>query len=184
MKIKIIKKNDDYSLEYEVGDIFDTTGMWYGGVHIAGRSGIPVSLDKTEYVVLEDEKLEKSGAEGKVSGKKNMEVDNEADSMVSGGKMTHDIRVGDVVRHFKREWVSEETSEYLYRVIAFATHTESEEKPHQIVLCSRTFYRQQALTLVILSLKYMRQLTDMLQLALLQSNSFYMNGLCCPDHPL
>ena len=30
MKIKIIKKNDDYSLEYEVGDIFDTTGMWYG----------------------------------------------------------------------------------------------------------------------------------------------------------
>ena len=128
MKIKIIKKNDDYSLEYEVGDIFDTTGMWYGGVHIAGRSGIPVSLDKTEYVVLEDEELEKSGAEGKVSGKKNMEVDNEADSTVSGGKMTHDIRVGDVVRHFKREWVSEETSEYLYRVIAFATHTESEEK--------------------------------------------------------
>ena len=128
MKIKIIKKNDDYSLEYEVGDIFDTTGMWYGGVHIAGRSGIPVSLDKTEYVVLEDEKLEKSGAEEKVSGKKNMEVDNEADSMVSGGKMAHDIRVGDVVRHFKREWVSEETSEYLYRVIAFATHTESEEK--------------------------------------------------------
>ena len=128
MKIKIIKKNDDYSLEYEVGDIFDTTGMWYGGVHIAGRSGIPVSLDKTEYVVLEDEELEKSGAEGKVSGKKNVEVDNEADSTVSGGKMTHDIRVGDVVRHFKREWVSEETSEYLYRVIAFATHTESEEK--------------------------------------------------------
>ena len=28
MKIKIIKKNDDYSLEYEVGDIFDTTGHW------------------------------------------------------------------------------------------------------------------------------------------------------------
>ena len=102
MKIKIIKKNDDYSLEYEVGDIFDTTGMWYGGVHIAGRSGIPVSLNKTEYVVLEDEELEKSGAEGKVSGKKNMEVDNEADSTVSGGNMTHDIRVGDVVRHFKR----------------------------------------------------------------------------------
>ena len=40
----------------------------------------------------------------------------------------YDIRVGDVVRHFKREWVSEETSEYLYRVIAFATHTESGEK--------------------------------------------------------
>ena len=128
MKIKIIKKNDDYSLEYEIGDIFDTTGMWYGGVHIAGRSGIPVSLDKTEYVVLEDEELEKSGAKGKVGGKKNVEVDNEADSTVPGGKVAHDIRVGDVVRHFKREWVSEETSEYLYRVIAFATHTESDEK--------------------------------------------------------
>ena len=134
MKIKIIKKNDDYSLEYEVGDIFDTTGMWYGGVHIAGRSGIPVSLDKTEYVVLEDEKLEKSGAEGKVSGKKSVEVDNKAASAVQCGKETetcadaHGICIGDVVRHFKREWVSEETSEYLYRVIAFATHTESEEK--------------------------------------------------------
>ena len=128
MKIKIIKKNDEYSLEYEIGDIFDTTGMWYGGVHIAGRSGIPVSLDKTEYVVLEEDAQEQSGLEGKTSGKKNMEVDNEVDSTVSGGKVAHDIRVGDVVRHFKREWVSEETSEYLYRVIAFATHTESGEK--------------------------------------------------------
>ena len=128
MKIKIIKKNDDYSLEYEIGDIFDTTGTWYGGVHIAGRSGIPVSLDKTEYVVLEEDAQEQSGLEGKTNGKKNMEVDNEADSTVPGGKVAHDIRVGDVVRHFKREWVSEETSEYLYRVIAFATHTESDEK--------------------------------------------------------
>ena len=128
MKIKIIKKNDEYSLEYEIGDIFDTTGMWYGGVHIAGRSGIPVSLDKTEYVVLEDEELEKSGAKGKDGGKKNVEVDNEADSTVSGGKVAHDIRVGDVVRHFKREWVSPETSEYLYKVLAFAHHTETGEK--------------------------------------------------------
>ena len=125
MKIKIIKKNDDYSLEYEIGDVFQTTGTWYGGVHIAGRSGIPVSLDKAEYVVLEEEQ---SGAEGKAGGKKCAEVDNEADAAVSGGKVVRDIRVGDVVRHFKREWVSEETSEYLYRVIAFATHTETEEK--------------------------------------------------------
>lgn len=38
------------------------------------------------------------------------------------------IRVGDVVRHFKREYVSLESSEYLYRVIAFARHTETDEE--------------------------------------------------------
>lgn len=38
------------------------------------------------------------------------------------------IRVGDVVRHFKREYVSPETSEYLYRVLAFARHTETDEE--------------------------------------------------------
>ena len=38
------------------------------------------------------------------------------------------IRVGDVVRHFKREYVSPESSEYLYRVIAFARHTETDEE--------------------------------------------------------
>ena len=48
-KIRIIKKNNDCSMEYEVGDICEVTGTWYGGVHINGRSGIPVSLDKEEY---------------------------------------------------------------------------------------------------------------------------------------
>lgn len=38
------------------------------------------------------------------------------------------IRVGDVVRHFKREYVSPETSEYLYKVLAFARHTETDEE--------------------------------------------------------
>lgn len=45
-KVKIIKKNDEYSLEYNIGDICEVTGTWYGGVHITGKSGIPVSLDK------------------------------------------------------------------------------------------------------------------------------------------
>ena len=40
--------------------------------------------------------------------------------------------LGDVykrqVQHFKREWVSGETSEYLYKVLAFAQHTETGEK--------------------------------------------------------
>lgn len=33
-----------------------------------------------------------------------------------------------IVWHFKREWVSAETSVYLYKVLAFAQHTETGEK--------------------------------------------------------
>lgn len=36
-KIRIVKKNDDYSSEYAVGDVFETTGTWYGGVNIYGK---------------------------------------------------------------------------------------------------------------------------------------------------
>lgn len=38
------------------------------------------------------------------------------------------IRVGDIVKHFKREFVPDGSSEYLYRVIAFAQHSETGEK--------------------------------------------------------
>ena len=103
-KIRIIKKNNEYSAEYEVGDIFETTGTWYGGVHIAGKTGIPVSLDKDEYVELDTEP----------------EIPEE-------NVPSRDIRVGDIVQHFKREWVSADTSEYLYKVLAFARHTETGE---------------------------------------------------------
>lgn len=54
-KVRIIKKNDEYTLEYQVGDICEVTGTWYGGVHIIGKSGVPVSLDKEEYVELDTE---------------------------------------------------------------------------------------------------------------------------------
>ena len=30
-KIKVIKKNDEYSSDYKVGDILEVTGTWYGG---------------------------------------------------------------------------------------------------------------------------------------------------------
>ena len=53
-KIRIIKKNNDCSMEYEVGDICEVTGTWYGGVHINGRSGIPVSLDKVSSALSSD----------------------------------------------------------------------------------------------------------------------------------
>lgn len=63
-KIRIIKKNNDCSMEYEVGDICEVTGTWYGGVHINGRSGIPVSLDKEEYMELNTEPEEPDSAAG------------------------------------------------------------------------------------------------------------------------
>lgn len=54
-RIRIIKKNDEFNSEYDIGDIFEITGTWYGGVHITGKSGIPVSLDKDEYMELDTE---------------------------------------------------------------------------------------------------------------------------------
>ena len=104
-KVKIIKKNDEYLLEYNVGDICEVTGTWYGGVHITGKSGIPVSLDKEEYMEL--------------SAEPEAPQENVPD---------RDIHVGDIVQHFKREWVSAQTSEYLYKVLAFAQHTETGER--------------------------------------------------------
>lgn len=104
-KIRIIKKNDEYNSEYQIGDIFDVAGTWYGGVHIIGKTGVPVSLDKEEYTEL------------------SLEPEPE-----DAGEIQRDIHVGDIVRHFKREWVSENSSEYLYKVLAFAAHTETGER--------------------------------------------------------
>lgn len=108
-RVRIIKKNDEYSSEYDLGDIFEITGTWYGGVHIEGKSGVPVSLDKDEYMELDTEPEEPK--------------DSAADNVSE-----RDILVGDIVQHFKREWVSPETSEYLYKVLTFAQHTETGEK--------------------------------------------------------
>ena len=33
-RIRIIKKNDEYSMEYQVGDIFLVDSTWYGGVNV------------------------------------------------------------------------------------------------------------------------------------------------------
>ncbi len=112
-KIRIIKKNNDCSMEYEVGDIFEIAGTWYGGVHINGRSGIPVSLDKEEYMELN---TEPEINETEESENRNADTPK------------RDIQVGDIVQHFKREWVSPETSEYLYKILAVAHHTENGEK--------------------------------------------------------
>lgn len=105
-RIRIVKKNDEFTQEYEVGDIFEIAGTWYGGVHIEGKTGIPVSLDKEEYIELDTEPVIEETKE----------------------RVKRDIHVGDIVRHFKREWVSADTSEYLYKVLAFASHTETGER--------------------------------------------------------
>ncbi len=42
--------------------------------------------------------------------------------------MAERFKTGDIVKHFKREYVDENTSEYLYEIIGFAQHTENGEK--------------------------------------------------------
>lgn len=37
------------------------------------------------------------------------------------------FNVGDIVKHFKRECVTGESPEYIYRILAFAIHSESGE---------------------------------------------------------
>ncbi len=115
-RIRIIKKNDEI------------TGTWYGGVHITGKSGIPVSLDKDEYMELDTEP-EPDDEENKEPDEENAEPGGETAGEKTGERaLKRDIRAGDIVRHFKREWVSQETSEYLYKVLAFAQHTETGER--------------------------------------------------------
>lgn len=36
--------------------------------------------------------------------------------------------IGDIVRHFKRETVNDNSENYMYRILNFATHTETGEK--------------------------------------------------------
>ncbi len=48
-KIKVIKKNDEYSMDYQVGDILEVTGSWYGGINVNSKTGILLCLDKDEY---------------------------------------------------------------------------------------------------------------------------------------
>ena len=108
--VRIIKKNDESSMEYQLGDVLEVDSTWYGGVTVKSNSGILVPLDKDEYESVEEkeEKIEQTTEQLPIEQR--------------------DLVVGDIVRHFKREWVSETTSEYLYKVLAFAQHTETGEK--------------------------------------------------------
>ncbi|WP_462398157.1 hypothetical protein, partial [Hungatella hathewayi] len=53
-KIRIIKKNNNFSLEYKPGDIFTVDSTWYGGANVTSKSGIPLSLDREEYELYQE----------------------------------------------------------------------------------------------------------------------------------
>lgn len=38
------------------------------------------------------------------------------------------FRVGDIIKHFKREYVTDGSAMYTYRIVAFARHSESHER--------------------------------------------------------
>lgn len=103
-KIKIIQQPVPAGAGYACGDVLETAGTWEGGVLI-DVAGTAVALSRREYIEV--------GAEPEPAEEK---------------LPARDIRPGDIVRHFKREWVSKDTSEYLYKVLAFASHTETGER--------------------------------------------------------
>lgn len=39
-----------------------------------------------------------------------------------------EFKIGDIVQHFKREMVSETSPEYIYKILAFARHSETGER--------------------------------------------------------
>ena len=99
-QVKIIKKKDDYTMEYEVGDICKVTGTWYGGVHIEGKTGIPVSIDRDEYVELDEQERPVNDTTKTVhSESKHGSSEPTADESDEEDVPERDIEVGDIVRH-------------------------------------------------------------------------------------
>ena len=104
-KIKIIQRYIEDDAGYAFGDVFDVAAAGDEGVTIVTASGKAISLRRGDYIEVATEPE---------PPKEDVPV--------------RDICAGDIVRHFKREWVSADTSEYLYKVLAFAQHTESGER--------------------------------------------------------
>ena len=98
-KIKIIQKYIEAGAGYAFGEVFDVAAVGDEGVTIVTGSGQTVSLRRGDYIELTTEPETP-----------------EEDVPV------RDICAGDIVRHFKREWVPADTSEYLYKVLAFARY--------------------------------------------------------------
>ena len=39
-----------------------------------------------------------------------------------------EFKIGDIVKHFKKEFLQEDSSEYTYKILAFAIHSENNER--------------------------------------------------------
>ncbi|MBT9776558.1 hypothetical protein GPL15_08580 [Clostridium sp. MCC353] len=54
-RVKVVHKLNDFSEDYQEGDLFTVEDTWYGGVHVRSLSGIPVSLCREEYEIVDEE---------------------------------------------------------------------------------------------------------------------------------
>lgn len=54
-RIRIVNKMNDWSMEYQEGDVFTVESTWYGGVNVTSKTGVPISLDEVEYEVISQE---------------------------------------------------------------------------------------------------------------------------------
>lgn len=135
MKVKIIKKNNIDSIEYAIGEVFEVDSTWYGGATIIGKSGIPVSIDKDEYVPFDESDSDTADnvqtstnsdlTAGSISTAKETDAESDkVDKLLS----ERNLHIGDIVKHFKCETSPEDISKYLYKIIATASHTETKEK--------------------------------------------------------
>lgn len=48
-QIKVIRKEDSFSEDYQNGDIFTVEDTWYGGVQVKTALGVPLALSESEY---------------------------------------------------------------------------------------------------------------------------------------
>lgn len=48
-QIKVIRKEDSFSEDYQNGDIFIVEDTWYGGVQVKTALGVPLALSESEY---------------------------------------------------------------------------------------------------------------------------------------
>lgn len=63
-QVRIVKKMNDWSSDYQEGDIFTVESTWYGGINVTSNTGIPLSIDEIEYEIIGKESV--SQPNGKV----------------------------------------------------------------------------------------------------------------------
>ena len=58
-----------------------------------------------------------------------IQLENGAEIFRVEDTIMHTFTIGAIVRHFKREYITDpQSAEYLYKILAFASHTETGEK--------------------------------------------------------